>query len=147
MRQERPGLLAEQLAPRPPVPQGAVAADAGATAMLDVSDGLLLDSSRIAAASGVVLDLDREALEREADAVSTASDLGREATPSAPPLSPEDALGLVLTGGEDHGLLACFRGEVPAGFRVLGRVRAGSSAVLLDGALPPGSLGWDSFAS
>lgn len=146
LRHERAGLLAEQLAPSPPVAAGPVAATAGATAMLDVSDGLLLDASRIASASGAVLDLDRRSLEAEAAAAMTASDLDRTSAPAAPPLDAEAALRLVLAGGEDHGMLACFPGEVPPGFRVLGRVREGAPAVLLDGEAVPGALGWDSFA-
>ena len=38
--------------------QGAVAADAGATAMIDVSDGLLADLGHLASASGITVDLD-----------------------------------------------------------------------------------------
>ena len=40
--------------PEPPYAAGPVAADAGATAMIDVSDGLLADARHIADASGVV---------------------------------------------------------------------------------------------
>ncbi|MGT2426522.1 thiamine-phosphate kinase [Amnibacterium kyonggiense] len=65
-------LLREQLAPTPPVRDGVRAAEAGATAMLDVSDGLLLDASRIAAASGVALDLDGDVLARAAAEVTAA---------------------------------------------------------------------------
>ena len=42
----------------PPIALGTVAADAGATAMMDVSDGLALDARRLAQASGVDLELD-----------------------------------------------------------------------------------------
>jgi thiamine-monophosphate kinase len=145
LRRGRPGLLAEQLAPRPPIGDGVVAAEAGATAMLDVSDGLLLDASRIAEASGVVLDLDGAALEGWADAVVAVTEAEGPAT-AAPRLGPHEALALVLGGGEDHGLLACFPGRVPESFRVLGVVRAGDPAVLIDGA-PVDPAGWDSFAS
>src|SRR6187431_790031 len=54
--------LRAQLRPEPPVLLGVVAADAGATAMMDVSDGLVLDASRLAAASGVTVDIDESAL-------------------------------------------------------------------------------------
>ena len=50
--------LAAQLRPRPPIALGPVAAGAGATAMMDVSDGLLLDATRLADASRVSIDLD-----------------------------------------------------------------------------------------
>jgi thiamine-monophosphate kinase len=144
LRRVKPGLLAEQLAPAPAIRDGVVAAEAGATAMLDVSDGLLLDALRIAEASGVALDLDVVALTHEADAVRAASDpegLGA----SVPPLGPHEALALVLGGGEDHGLLACFPGEPPAGFRRLGTVREGAPVVLIGGE-PVDPSGWDSFA-
>ena len=65
---------------------------------------------------------------------------------SAPRLGPHEALALVLGGGEDHGLLACFPGHIPESFRVLGVVREGDAAVLIDGA-PVDPTGWDSFAA
>jgi thiamine-monophosphate kinase len=47
-----------QLRPEPPVADGPLAATNGATAMLDLSDGLALDARRVAEASGVAIDLD-----------------------------------------------------------------------------------------
>jgi thiamine-monophosphate kinase len=137
LRRERGALLAEQLAPSPPLVAGPAAARAGATAMLDVSDGLLLDAGRVAAASGVGLDLDPEALAPFADAVRSA----------APELA-DQALDLVLTGGEDHGMLTCFPPglALPHGFVRLGDVLDGQPAVLVGG-VPPATRreGWDSF--
>lgn len=145
LRRTRADLLAEQLAPSPPIGDGVIARRAGASAMLDVSDGLLLDASRIAEASGAVLDLDRAALDREAAAVLAAwAPAGLEA--DVPALSAQAALALVLGGGEDHGLLACFPGPVPEGFRVLGAVRQGTAGVWIDGE-PVDPAGWDSFAA
>ena len=46
-----------QLQPRPPIHQGRLAAIAGATSMIDLSDGLALDAGRVARASGVAFDL------------------------------------------------------------------------------------------
>ena len=46
-----------QLQPRPPIALGPIAASAGATSMIDLSDGLALDASRVAAASGVAFAL------------------------------------------------------------------------------------------
>ncbi len=106
-----------QLRPRPPIAAGRVAAIAGATSMIDLSDGLALDSRRVAAASGVAFDLSR-------DAVGS-----REA----------------LDGGEDHSLLATFPGEVPDGFRAIGRVVAGTG-VLVDGVAYEARGGWDPYA-
>jgi thiamine-monophosphate kinase len=135
-------LLMTQLSPSPPIAAGIDAAEAGATAMLDVSDGLLLDATRIAEASGVILDLDPAVLDEYVDELLDAAQ-GRKL--SVPPPTREEALGLVLGGGEDHGLLACFPGEPPEGFRRLGTVRQGAPAVLI-GSEPVDPSGWDSFA-
>ncbi len=128
-------------APRPPLDAGPRAADAGATAMLDVSDGLLRDAGRIARASGVVLDLGRPEQVLTDDLAAVAGAAHRLGI---------DPVGWVLTGGEDHGLLATFPEStpVPAGFRVIGRVRSAESApgVLVDGRAPGAlSPGWDHF--
>jgi thiamine-monophosphate kinase len=118
--------------------------------MLDVSDGLLRDAGRVARASGVVLDLD------PVPSV-LADDLAAVADAAA--LLGADPQEWVLTGGEDHGLLATFpAGAVlPAPFRRIGRVRAETGdvaaavaagvRVLVDGR-PPSvtSTGWDHFA-
>jgi thiamine-monophosphate kinase len=135
-------LMRAQVAPDPPIHAGITAAEAGATAMLDVSDGLLLDATRIAEASGVILDLDGPVLAEYVDLLLEASQ-GRHV--AAPPPTREEALALVLGGGEDHGLLACFPSEPPAGFRRLGTVRQGGPAVMIDSE-PVDPSGWDSFA-
>lgn len=57
LRAEHPVAVAAQLAPHPPIADGKAAAVGGATAMLDLSDGLALDARRLASASGVALDL------------------------------------------------------------------------------------------
>ncbi|GAA1964912.1 thiamine-phosphate kinase [Microbacterium deminutum] len=111
-----------QLRPSPPLRLGPIAAAAGATALMDVSDGLVLDASRLAAASGVSI------------ALETAS-LGED---------PASA----LTGGEDHTLLATFRPGVrlPEGFRAIGSVvDRGEAAVLVDGRPHTGQGGWDPY--
>lgn len=56
LRLTHPAQLAAQLRPRPPIADGRAAALAGATAMLDLSDSLALDSARLARASGVAID-------------------------------------------------------------------------------------------
>ena len=112
---------------------GAAAADGGATAMLDVSDGLLRDGSRIAAASGVRLALDSALLEPDLVVL-------REAVGDA-------ALESVLAGGEEHSLLATFAGTLgtlPPGWRPLGRVEEGEGVTLDGVAQQP--RGWDHFA-
>lgn len=136
------GLVEAHLRPSSPLGAGPAAAAAGATAMLDVSDGLLRDAGRIATASGVRIDL--------TDPAQTfALDLDRLSAVAE--LVGADATGWVLTGGEDHGLLATFPEgvELPAPFRVVGRVLAAGEgpAVLVDGREPRvDSVGWDHFA-
>src|SRR3954447_15233182 len=49
--------------PEPPYAAGAVAAEAGATSMIDVSDGLLADAGHLAHDSGVGIDVRTDALE------------------------------------------------------------------------------------
>ncbi|WP_246228067.1 thiamine-phosphate kinase [Mycolicibacterium helvum] len=122
------------LVPRPPYGQGIVAAQAGAQAMTDVSDGLLADLRHIADGSGVRIDLAAEALRPDADAVSAAA-----------AAAGVDPLALVLSGGEDHALVACFPGAVPAGWRVIGTVADGAPEVRVDGQPWTGSAGWQSF--
>jgi thiamine-monophosphate kinase len=55
-------LVSAQLRPAPPYVAGPEAADLGASAMIDVSDGLLADLGHIAAASRVLIDLRSAAL-------------------------------------------------------------------------------------
>ena len=122
------------LVPRPPYGQGIAAAQAGAQAMTDVSDGLLADLGHIAEGSRVAIDLSVEALRDDVDAVAGAA--------SAAGVEP---LSLVLAGGEDHALVACFPGAAPAGWRVIGTVADGPPEVRVDGQLWAGSAGWQSF--
>ncbi|MHA7288062.1 thiamine-phosphate kinase [Arthrobacter sp. MDT3-24] len=129
-----------QCRPRPPLSAGPLARSAGATAMLDISDGLVRDGGRLAAASGVVLDLDPAALKPLAEALRPASDL----------LS-ADPMAWVLGGGEDHGLLATFPAgvQLPAGFTAIGSVQALGSATLPGVTIAGhavGTGGWDHFA-
>jgi thiamine-monophosphate kinase len=99
---EHPETVGAQLRPSPPIGDGPRAADAGATAMLDLSDGLALDARRVAEASGVGIDLDPSAL--------------------------GDDVEVALTGGEDHSLLATFPAGTafPGGFRAIGVVVDGA---------------------
>jgi len=122
--------------PSPPLAAAVVAAHAGAHAMMDVSDGLLLDASRLARASGVTLDLSLSGLV-DPRVAAVAEQVGGA------------ALQWVAGGGEDHGFLATFPpAGVPSGFVVLGRViPRGPDAVLVDGAVPGLAAGWDHFAT
>lgn len=119
---EGDGAVVHHLAPTPPIALGVVANKHGATAMMDISDGLVLDATRMAHASGVTIVLDP----------GLAWDL--------------DSLG----GGEDHGLLATFPGSsgVPAGFVTIGSVghAVGDPGVTLVGFdLQRIRGGWDPF--
>ncbi len=149
------GLVAGYLRPQPPLAAGPLAARSGATALMDVSDGLLRDAGRMARASGVAIDLSATAL---ADEVERLLPAAGALAGAAPALGAGDgdsadahalAVDWVLAGGEDHGLLATFPPEspMPALFRVIGRVvPAGASAVLVDGGVPPTArTGWDHF--
>ncbi|WP_066303397.1 thiamine-phosphate kinase [Arthrobacter luteolus] len=133
-------LTAAQSRPCPPLSAGPAAASAGAHAMMDISDGVVRDAGRLAFASGVRIDLDSRTLLCEAEPLAgTARSLGG------------NALDWVLSGGEDHGLLATFEeGTVlPRGFRSIGVVLdagdSGAGTVTVDGR-EPSSVGWDHFA-
>jgi len=127
-------LRRRHLVPEPPYGQGRIAADAGATAMTDVSDGLIADLGHVATASNVGIDLSTAALSGDRDAVS-----GAASAVAA------DAWAWVLGGGEDHALVATFRAPPPAGWRVIGRVVDGPGRVLVDGDTWHGNPGWQSF--
>jgi thiamine-monophosphate kinase len=101
--------------------------------MLDVSDGLVRDAGRIARASGVGLDLDPALLAGDVAAL-------------APAVGEAEARRCVLTGGEEHSLLACFPAgtALPPGWRPLGRVVTGTG-VTVGGVLQGPGGGWDHF--
>ena len=127
-------LRRRHLVPAPPYGQGRVAADAGATAMTDVSDGLIADLGHVAAASAVAIDVSSADLSADRAAVADAA-----AAAGADPLA------WVLGGGEDHALVATFPGALPAGWRPIGRVLDGPARVLVDGDTWRGNPGWQSF--
>lgn len=126
--------VAEHLTPSVQYGQGRVAAEAGATAMIDVSDGLLADLGHVAAQSGVQVDVDTSLL-HVPDAVA------RVAAATGKP-----ALGFLLAGGEDHALAATFPAgvDLPEGWTRIGEVREGEG-VLVDGEAHEGARGWDHF--
>ncbi|MCY0905478.1 thiamine-phosphate kinase [Arthrobacter sp. H14-L1] len=137
-----PDVVALFCRPRPPLAAGPAAALAGATAMLDISDGLIRDAGRLAGASGVSLDLDRTAL----------AELARPLAGTAELLG-ADPMDWVLGGGEDHGLLATFPPGVtlPEGFTAIGSVMPGGQTIesapsVTIAGIAADTVGWDHFA-
>lgn len=121
--------LAHHLRPVAPLAAGPEAARAGASAMIDLSDGLLRDGHRIAEASGVRLALSPAGLHHDLAALE--------------PVVGDAAWECVLAGGEEHSLLATFPRDAPDGWRTIGVVEAGEG-VTLDGAVQQ-ARGWDHF--
>ncbi|MFB9623527.1 thiamine-phosphate kinase [Nonomuraea helvata] len=119
--------------PCPPYAMGPQAAALGASAMLDVSDGLLQDLGHVAEASGVRIELDPGAFAVGEPVAVAAKELG------------SDPLEWVLTGGEDHALAAVFPSEVrlPPSWQVVGRVIEGEGVLVRGREI--GRRGWDHF--
>ncbi len=120
--------------PTPPYAAGAAALAGGATAMIDVSDGLVADVGHLAAASGVALDLDAGSFEIADPLVAVGAALGA------------DPLSFVLGGGDDHSVVATFPPDrdLPAGWTPVGRVGEGAG-VSVDGAPYAGPPGFTHF--
>ncbi|HWJ82830.1 MAG TPA: thiamine-phosphate kinase [Nocardioides sp.] len=124
--------------PEPPYDAGRAAAEAGATAMIDVSDGLLADAAHLARASGVALDVRRDAFEVPEPLVAVGAATGA------------DPMSFILGGGDDHSLLATFAPDValPDGWLPIGSVGepgAAGPAVTVDGEPYDGPSGWTHF--
>jgi thiamine-monophosphate kinase len=127
-------LVAAHLRPAPDYAAGPQAASLGATSMIDTSDGLLSDVGHVADASGVAIDIPSSTLDIDS-LLPAATALGA------------DPLTWALNGGEDHALVATFPPSVslPGSWRVIGAVRPGPSAVLVDGAPRTTPSGWEHF--
>jgi thiamine-monophosphate kinase len=112
--------------PHPPYGAGPQAARLGATAMIDVSDGLLQDLGHIAAASSVAIDVSSQRLEVADPLRAVGAALG------------VDPMSFVLTGGDDYCLAATFPSgtELPAEWREIGAVTETGEpgSVTVDGA-------------
>lgn len=121
---------------RRPTPRLALGAALGgvATAGMDVSDGLLIDAQRLAAASGVALEIDLDAV------------------PLSRPAAALDDLLARVTAGDDYELLFSLPAGVqpPAGqaapVAAVGRVCPGAGLSLIFAGQPiqlPARLGWE----
>jgi thiamine-monophosphate kinase len=120
--------VARHRRPRARLTEGQVAARAGASAMIDISDGLAADVGHLCEASGVGVRL------------------------SAVPVAPAARLDEALGGGEDYelvvatadpdGLVAAFAAAGLAEPVVIGRCTAEPAERLLDGE-PLGAAGWE----
>lgn len=124
--------------PQPELAAGPIAAVMGASAMTDVSDGLLADLGHIADASRVSIDVSTATLTVPPRLAEVASALGA------------DPMSWLLTGGDDHALVATFPPEVmiPAPWQQIGTVGpAGPDgpAVTVDGAAYEGAGGFEHF--
>jgi len=124
--------------PEPPYSAALAAAQAGATSMTDVSDGLLADLGHLAEASEVAIEVRRSALSPHQRLIDVGAALGI------------DPWTWVLTGGEDHAFLATFPGarDLPEGWVAIGQVRSGSG-VRVDGtewSVADGPTGWQAFS-
>jgi thiamine-monophosphate kinase len=142
-------LLAAHVRPQARVGEGQTLAQSGATAMMDLSDGLAIDLGRLCRASGVgaVVDLSRVPI-----------------APELAPLAgilPIDPLHLALSGGEDYELLAALPIQAVEPARAVLRERFGTRlteigevrreeglvALLEDGSERPlEPEGWNHFA-
>lgn len=116
--------------------QGTVARAAGVSSMTDNSDGLISDLNHMATSSGVVIDVVKDAIAPD------------EKLQYAAEILQVDPWKWVLTGGEDHSLLATTAARIPTGFRRIGTTAAQSgcgSRVTIDGETPPYEDGWASI--
>lgn len=121
--------------PEPPYDQGPVAARAGATAMIDVSDGLVGDLGHVSRASGVAIDVRSDCFDVPEPLQAVAAAVG------------VDPVALQITGGDDHALAATFPAgvDLPDGWTAVGSVAEGEG-VTVDGGPYDGGTGHRHFS-
>jgi thiamine-monophosphate kinase len=123
------------LRPEPRIGAGVEACDARATAMMDISDGLVTDLARMAHASGIGIAIETVRIPIHPSAKRVAGHVVG------------NPLEWALTGGEDHHLVATFpqRAGVPSGWVPIGVVTRAHEGLRVDGRVPS-RWGWDHFA-
>jgi thiamine-monophosphate kinase len=133
-------LVEAQRVPQISYGAGAIAARAGATSMIDISDGLLADLGHVARASDVLIDLRSDAFEVAEPLQAVAAATGA------------DPYTFLFTGGDDHALAATFLSadDVPAGWLIIGSAGPAvddQGGVLVNGAAWEAAAGFDHFRS
>lgn len=106
--------------PRPRLSEGRALA-AHVHAMMDVSDGLLIDAQRMAEASGLALTIDLDAVPVRGDPLTA------------------------VTAGDDYELLFATTGEPPIPATLIGRFNLGGGLTVVRSGRPvtlPAALGW-----
>jgi thiamine-monophosphate kinase len=150
------GLVRAHQRPSPPYAAGPEAAGLGATSMIDVSDGLIADLGHVAAASGVRFELDSARLGAEpvapaaalrgAAAQMGAAQMGAAQVGAGQDGTTDEWMRWVLTGGDDHALVATFPPAVvlPEVWTAVGTV-ANGHGVAIDGQIWLDAGGWEHF--